>query len=58
LTPGSTIEAEIVNTNIRTTHGFFIISISRLLQIDIRRDITAKAQANDTFIVVPTEANL
>lgn len=58
LTPGTEIEAEIVNTNIRHEHGFYVISISKLLQIDIRKGILQKFDTKDVFTVIPTEANL
>ncbi|HMT26816.1 MAG TPA: S1 RNA-binding domain-containing protein [Candidatus Absconditabacterales bacterium] len=58
LTPGAEIEAEIINPSIRHEHGFFIISISKLLQVDIWKGILEKAESKEVFTVVPTEANL
>jgi ribosomal protein S1 len=58
ITPGAEVEAEILNTNLRHEEGYFIISVSKLLQYDIRKDIIAKADRDEIFTVVPTEANL
>ncbi len=58
LSPGATIEAEVINPSIRHKHGYYIISISKLLQVDVWNNIIAKADTNEILTVVPTEANL
>lgn len=58
LSPGATIEAEIINTSIRHKQSYFIISIRQLLQVDVWNDIMDKADTNEVLTVVPTEANL
>lgn len=57
-TPGMELEAEIMNTDIRHKEGYYIISISQLLQYDMWKQIANKNDANEIFTVVPTEANL
>lgn len=58
LAPGRDVEAEIVNTNIRHEDWHFIVSITKLLQYDVRKSILAKFAADEIITVVPTEANL
>lgn len=58
LTPGATLEAEVMNTNIRHEQGYYVISISKLLQIDVWKSILAKFGNGDLMTVIPTEANL
>lgn len=58
LSPWSTLEAEVMNTNIRHEQGYFVISISKLLQIDVRKNVIAKSLSGEIMTVVPTEANL
>ena len=58
LAPGAEIEAEIINTNVRHEEGYYIISISKLLQVDVWKNILSKAETEDVLTVVPTEANL
>lgn len=58
LSPGAIIEAEIIDTSIRHKHGYYIISISKLLQVDVWNTIVDKAAKNEILKVVPTEANL
>jgi hypothetical protein len=47
-----------MNTNIRHEQGYFVISISKLLQIDVRKNVIAKSLSGEIMTVVPTEANL
>lgn len=54
----SEIEAEIINPDIRHDQGYYIISISKLLQVDVRNNLIAKAESGDMMNVIPTEANL
>lgn len=58
LEPGREIELEIVNTNIRHEDGHYIVSITKLLQYDVRKSIMKKFEADDVITVIPTEANL
>jgi hypothetical protein len=58
LTPGATIEAELINPTIRHKQGYYIISVTKLLQIDVWKNIISKIEGNEIFTVVPTEANL
>jgi small subunit ribosomal protein S1 len=55
---GMELEAEIMNTDIRHKEGYYVISISQLLQYDMWKQIASKNDANEIFSVVPTEANL
>lgn len=58
LSIGKELEAEIMNTDIRSDEGYFVISISKLIQYDVWKNITAKFKEDDIITVVPTEANL
>lgn len=58
LSVGKELEAEIMNTDIRSDEGYFVISISKLIQYDVWKNITAKFKEDDIITVVPTEANL
>ncbi len=58
LTPGQEVEVEVVNTFLRHEDGHFIVSITKLLQYDIRQNILQKFEADEVIKVVPTEANL
>lgn len=58
LAPGSEIEAEIINPDIRHEEGYYIVSISKLLQVDVWNKLLAKAGTDEVLTVVPTEANL
>ena len=58
LAPGREIELEVVNTNIRHEDGYYIVSVTKLLQYDIRKSILAKFEKDEVIKVTPTEANL
>lgn len=58
LSIGKELEAEIMNTDIRSDEGYFVISISKLIQYDVWKNITANFKEDDVITVVPTEANL
>ena len=58
LTPGAEIEAEIINPDIRHEEGYYIISISKLLQVDVWNSLLDKAGTEEMLTVIPTEANL
>jgi ribosomal protein S1 len=58
LSPGREIELEVVNTNVRHEDGYYIVSVTKLLQYDVRKSILAKFEKDEIIKVVPTEANL
>ncbi len=58
LAPGREIELEVVNTNIRHEDGYYIVSVTKLLQYDVRNSILEKFEKDEIIKVVPTEANL
>lgn len=58
LAPGREIELEVVNTNIRHEDGYYIVSVTKLLQYDVRNSILSKFEKDEIITVVPTEANL
>lgn len=58
LSPGASIEAELINPTIRHKEGYYIISVTKLLQIDVWKSIISKIETNEIFTVIPTEANL
>lgn len=58
LSEGASIEAELINPNIRHKEWYYIISVIKLLQVDVRKNIMSKIDSNEVFTVVPTEANL
>lgn len=58
LSAGREVEVEIVSTEIIHEEWYYIVSITRLLQHDIRNNIIAKSQSQEIITVVPTEANL
>lgn len=58
LSIGATIEAELINPNIKHKEWYYIISVTKLLQVDIWKSIIGKMETNEIFTVMPTEANL
>ncbi len=52
------LEAEVVNLDTRDEEGYFVISISKLIQYDIWNNIKEKIQKDETITVTPSEANL
>jgi len=58
LNPWQEVEVEVVNTFLRHEDGHFIVSITKLLQYDIRQSILKKYEEDAVMKVVPTEANL
>ena len=58
LAPGTEIEAELLDTSIRSEEGYFLISITKLLQYDIWSSLLEKAKKDEIITVIPTEANL
>ena len=58
LSMGATIEAELINPSIKHKEWYYIISVTKLLQVDVWKSIIGKMEVNEIFTVVPTEANL
>ena len=56
--PGREIELEIVNTAIRHEDGYYIVSVTKLLQYDLWKSIIKKYEDDEVITVCPTEANL
>lgn len=58
LAPGREIELEIINPAIRHEDGYYIVSITKLLQYDVWKAILRKFEEDEIITVIPTEANL
>ena len=58
LVPWREIELEIVNPSIRHEDGYYIVSVTKLLQYDVWKSILAKFDKDEIITVIPTEANL
>lgn len=58
LSMGATIEAELINPSIKHKEWYYIISVTKLLQVDVWKSIISKMEGNEIFTVIPTEANL
>jgi len=58
LNVGSSLEVEILSTDILHEEWYYIVSVTRLLQHDIWKSIHAKFESDELLTVVPTEANL
>jgi len=58
LIPGRELELEIVNTAIRHEDGYYIVSVTKLLQYDLWKSIIKKYEDDEVITVCPTEANL
>jgi small subunit ribosomal protein S1 len=58
LSIGKELEAEIMDTDTRSDEWYFIISIAKLIQYDVWKNISAKFKEDDIITVIPTEANL
>jgi len=58
LAVGTKIEVEVINPNVKHDQWYYIVSVTRLLQVSIRNDLLSKANEWAIFEVVPTEANL
>jgi len=52
------LEAEVLGTDVVTDEGYYVISISRLLQQDAWKKVMAQKERDEVITVVPTEANL
>lgn len=58
LAPGTELEVEIINPSIRHEDGYYIVSVTRLLQYDVWKSIISEFEKDTIITVVPTEANL
>lgn len=58
LAPWREIEVEIINPSIRHEDGYYIVSVTKLLQYDVRKSLLSKFEKDDIITVIPTEANL
>jgi small subunit ribosomal protein S1 len=56
--PGTEIEAEIMSTDVLHEEGYYIISVTRLLQHSIWESLKATSDKDEIITVIPTEANL
>ena len=52
------LQAEVVNLSTMDDEGYYVISISKLIQYDLWKSILSKTKSDETITVVPTEANL
>lgn len=52
------LEAELLALNLMDEEGYFVISISKLLQYDIWQGMLSTYKEDQTIKVIPTEANL
>lgn len=52
------LEAEILGGDIMSDEGYYIISISKLKQKDVLKNLMASKEADEVMTVIPTEANL
>lgn len=52
------IEAELINPSITHKEWYYIISVTKLLQVDVWKKITERINSSEIFTVKPTEANL
>ncbi|MDR0607421.1 MAG: S1 RNA-binding domain-containing protein [Candidatus Peribacteria bacterium] len=55
---GTTLELEIINPAIRHEDGYYIVSVTRLLQYDVWKSVIDQFEKDIIITVVPTEANL
>lgn len=59
LTPGAKIEAELLDPDLLIDdEGYYIISVTKLLQYSIWDEFLEKAKKDEIITIVPTEANL
>lgn len=47
-----------LGTDVVTDEGYYVISISRLLQQDAWKKVMAQKERDEVITVIPTEANL
>ncbi len=58
LSPGVKLEAELISSSIKDDEGYYVISISKLLQYDKWNELVKAYKEDKVITVVPTEANL
>jgi small subunit ribosomal protein S1 len=58
LDSGTALELEIINPAIRHEDGYYIVSVTRLLQYDVWKSVIDQFEKDTIITVVPTEANL
>ena len=58
LSVGQELEAEVLGGDIISDEGYYVISITKLKQKDVLRDLLARKDTDEIMTVVPTEANL
>ena len=58
LLAGREVELEIINPSIRHEDGYYIVSITKLLQQGVWKDLMLKSNTDEVITVSPTEANL
>lgn len=55
---GVQLQAEILSTDILHEEGYYVVSVTKLLQQDVWKSIKAKIESDEILTVIPTEANL
>ena len=58
LSVGTLLEAELIDTDIRDDEGYYVISISKLLQYDKWQELVEAYKNDKVITVIPMEANL
>ncbi len=58
LSNGQELEAELLGGEVMTDEGYYVISVSRLKQRDIWKQIMEQKERDEVLTVIPTEANL
>ncbi|MDR0650401.1 MAG: hypothetical protein LBG59_03145 [Candidatus Peribacteria bacterium] len=58
LSSGIELELEIINPMIRHEDGYYIVSVTRLLQYDVWKTVIDQFEKDTIITVIPTEANL
>ncbi|GHW02881.1 30S ribosomal protein S1 [candidate division SR1 bacterium] len=58
LNDGVELELEIINPAVRHEDGYYIVSVTRLLQYDVWKKVIDEFEKDTIITVVPTEANL
>jgi ribosomal protein S1 len=56
--PGTKVEVEIINPAMRHEDGYYIISITKLLQEATWETLLGQSNTDEVITVIPTEANL
>jgi ribosomal protein S1 len=56
--PGTKVEVEIINPAMRHEDGYYVVSITKLLQQATWETLLSQSNTDEVITVVPTEANL